>query len=92
MSNYFHQPSGTVNRLTRPIAIVGTREAYIHLCVHANLDPNKNDVFEHVAYVWDTEDKEYSRVLTIGRDDDMRVRDRTRIVSAARGRILNDRK
>ena len=90
MSNYFHQPSGTVNRLTRPIAILGSRSAYMHLCLHSNLDPNNNDVFEHVAYVWDTEDKEYSRVLTIAGAEEMR--DRKRIVSAARGRILNDRK
>lgn len=88
-NEYFHQPNGTTNRLTRPIAIIGSRSAYMHLCLHANLDPNNNDVFEHVVYVWDTEGKEYSRVLTIA-DCDMRERDRRRIVSAARGRILND--
>jgi hypothetical protein len=91
MSNtYFHQPSGTTNRLTRPIAIIGSRSAYMHLCLHANLDPNNNDVFEFVQFVWDTEDKEYSRVLTIQGAENMH--DRRRIVSAARGRILNDRK
>ena len=86
----FQQPSGTVNRLTRPIAIIGSRSAYMHLCLHSNLLPGNNDVFEHVEFVWDTEDKEYSRVLVIG--DPSTVKDRRRIVSAARGRILNDRK
>ncbi len=90
MSSYFQQPSGTVNRLTRPIAVVGTRLAYMRLCDAASLDPHNNDVFQHVMYVWDTAGKEYSRVLCIG-DPDL-VRDRLRIVSAARGRILNDRK
>lgn len=90
MNPYFHQPSGTVNRLTRPIAIIGSRSAYMHLCLHSNLLPENNDVFEHVQFVWDTEDKEYSRVLVIGGGED--VKDKRRIVSAARGRILNDRK
>ena len=86
----FHQPNGTVNRLTRPIAVIGSRSAYMHLCLHSNLLPENNDVFEHVEFVWDTEDKEYSRVLCIAGSES--VKDRRRIVSAARGRILNDRK
>ena len=85
----FHQPNGTVNRLTRPIAVIGSREAYMHLCQHCCLDPNNNDVFVHVQYVWDCDDKEFSRVLTIKGGEN--VKDRLRIVSAARGRILNDR-
>ena len=90
MNPYFHQPSGTANRLTRPIAVIGTRAAYMHLCDVACLIPGHNDVFVHVQFVWDTEDAEYSRVLTVGNPD--LIRDRLRIVSAARGRILNDRK
>ncbi len=86
----FHQPSGTVNRLTRPVAVIGSREAYMHLCQHCYLDPNNNDVFEFVQFVWDCDDKEFSRVLTIAGAEYMY--DRNRIVSAARGRILNDRK
>ncbi len=90
MNPYFHQPSGTANRLTRPIAVISTREAYMHLCDVACVDPENNDVFAHVQFVWDTEDATYSRVLTVGNPD--LIRDRLRIVSAARGRILNDRK
>ena len=90
MNPYFHQPSGTANRLTRPIAVIGTRAAYMHLCDVACLIPGNNDVFVHVEFVWDTEGAEYSRVLTIGNPD--LIRDRPRIISAARGRILNDRK
>ncbi len=87
---YFHQPNGTTNRLTRPIAIISTREGYMRLCDVACVDPENNDVFSHVQFVWDTEDKEYSRVLTVGNPD--LIRDRLRIISAARGRIINDRK
>ena len=47
----FQQPSGTVNRLTRPIAIISTREAYMHLCGIACVDPENNDVFTHVQFV-----------------------------------------
>ena len=61
----------------------------MHLCGHCNLDPHNNDVFEFVQFVWDCDDKEFSRVLTI--EGSGSVTDRRRIVSAARGRILNDR-
>ena len=83
-----YQPSGTVNRLTRPIAVIGSREAYMHLCEHCYLNPNNNDVFFHVQFVWDVEGKEFSRVLTI--KGAQTVRERLRVVSAARGKVRND--
>ena len=76
------------NRLTRPIAVIGSREAFIHLCKHTNLDPNNNDVFCHVQFVWDCDGREFSRVLTIA--GHLVVKDRLRIVSAARARLRND--
>lgn len=53
------------NRLSRPIAVLGWRDTFIHLCHLTGLDPNNNDVFYHV----DTYDRacgqEFSRLLEV---------------------------
>lgn len=38
----------TYNRLARPIAVMGARAAYMHLCEHCGLKPGNNDVFVHI--------------------------------------------
>ncbi len=81
------QKSGTANRLTRPIAVIGGREAYKHLCRLTGLDPHNNDVFQRVEFVWDCVGAEFSRVLTIDGSD--RIADLPRIVSAARAAVRN---
>ena len=77
-----------VNRLTRPIAVIGSREAYMHLCSHCHLDANNNDVFHHVQFVSNCCSMRFSRVLTIS--GHLEVRDRLRVVSEARSRVDND--
>lgn len=53
------------NRLSRPIAVMGGREAYIHLCGHCGLNPHNNDVFFHVDSPDTALEGPFSRVLEI---------------------------
>lgn len=76
------------NRLKRPIAVIGSREAYMHLCEHCFLSPNNNDVFWHVESVFDCKGKLFSRVITIA--GHQVVRNRLRVVSEARDKVRND--
>lgn len=76
------------NRMKRPIAVIGSREAYIHLCRHCQLDPNDNDVFFHVGFVWDVEGKEFCRVIEVG-DAPEKLDDYLRRLSVAKDRVRN---
>lgn len=76
------------NRLSRPIAVVGSRAAYMHLCHHCKVDPNGNDVFFHV-HDYDTATAgEFCRLLEIDGAED--VRDYRQIVSLVRTRVRNE--
>lgn len=81
------QLSGTRNRLTRPIAVIGGREAYKQLCRICDLNPENNDVFKHVGSVRESFYAEYSRVIEIDGAED--VKDRLAIASAAHAAIRN---
>lgn len=76
------------NRLSRPIAVLGNRAAFMHLCSHCRLDPNSNDVFYHV----DTYDRacgqEFSRLLEIEGAED--THDYLMIHSLASAHIRNE--
>ena len=79
------------NRMQRPIAVIGSREAYQHLCYHANVDPSSNDVF-HFVYSPETAlAKEYCRLIEAGsmewnKDN---VRDYNILVSLTKTMIRN---
>ena len=81
------QKSGTANRLTRPIAVVGARDAYIELCRIAGLNPHNNDVFRRVTTVRECMGARFSRVLEV--EGSGSVRDHLAIVSAARSSVRN---
>ena len=76
------------NRLSRPIAVLGQREAFMHLCHFVGLDPNSNDVFYHV----DTYDRacgqEFSRLLEVEGAED--THDYLTIHSLVSSRIRNE--
>ncbi len=76
------------NRLSRPIAVLGTRAAFMHLCSFVGLDPNSNDVFYHV----DTYDRacgqEFSRLLEVEGAKD--THDYLTICSLVSSRIRNE--
>ncbi len=53
------------NRLSRPIAVLGNRAAFMHLCDLVALDPNSNDVFYHVDTYERACGQHFSRSLEI---------------------------
>ena len=76
------------NLLKAPIAIVGDREAYRHLCSHCKLDPSNNDVFFHVFDVVSACGRDaYSRLLELDGAQD--IRNYNAVVSMVRARIRN---
>jgi hypothetical protein len=80
MSNY--------NRLPRPIAVMGGREAYMHLCRHCGLDANSNDVFYHVDSFERAGSQLFSRLLEITGAED--TRDYRLVKSIALDNVRND--
>jgi hypothetical protein len=75
------------NRLTNPIAVIGTREEYQHLCRHCGLDPSKNDIFFRPEFPWDLDGKTFSRVLEM--PNRAKLQDWRRMTSLARARVRN---
>ena len=76
------------NRLSRPIAVLGNRAAFIHLCDLVVLDPNCNDVFYHVDTYERACSQEFSRLLeTEGAKD---THDYLTIRSLVSDRIRNE--
>lgn len=76
------------NRLSRPIAVLGRRDAFMHLCRHVGLDPNHNDVFYHVDGYDRACGQEFSRLLEIEGAKD--TRDYLTIHSLVSSRIRNE--
>lgn len=54
------------NRLKRPIAVLGSRQAYQHLCYHVNVDPSNNDLFHHVHSPESALQHEFCRLIEVG--------------------------
>lgn len=76
------------NRLSRPIAVMGGREAYKHLCDHCGLNPHNNDIFTHVESADDALEQEFSRVLEIHGAEF--IRDYNFVKSLAMRQVRND--
>lgn len=53
------------NRLSRPIAVLGYRVAFMRLCDLCSLDANNNDVFYHVDTYERASGQYFSRLLEI---------------------------
>lgn len=53
------------NRLSRPIAVLGSRAAFMHLCHHVSVNPHNNDLFYHVDGYDRACGKLFSRVIEI---------------------------
>lgn len=53
------------NRMPRPIAVMGTRAAFMHLCHHSGVDPNSNDVFYHVSDYQQACSQNFMRLMEI---------------------------
>ena len=78
----------TYNRLPNPIAIIGYRSAYMHLCEHCGIDPHNNDLFYRVAAADDIAfDQKFSRVLEI--DGATETEDYHRVRTLALDRVVN---
>jgi hypothetical protein len=76
------------NRLARPIAVLGFRSAYMHLCEFVGVNPHNNDLFFHVHDYTTASRGEFSRVIGIdGAEDTI---DYLTVKSLAEARITND--
>lgn len=76
------------NRLSRPIAVLGRRDAFMHLCRLCGLDPNNNDVFYHVDSYERACGQEFSRLLEVEGAKD--THDYLTIHSLVSSRIRNE--
>ena len=65
------QQSGTANRLKNPIAVISSLAAFVHLCEHAKVNPNNNDLFVLVRHPVNVEKATYSRVIELDGADDL---------------------
>lgn len=76
------------NRLSRPIAVLGYRSAYMQLCEFANVDPHVNDVFYHVHDFATAAAGEFCRVLEI--DGAEETREYRHVKTIALDRVRNE--
>lgn len=76
------------NRLSRPIAVLGRRDAFMHLCRCVGLDPNNNDVFYHVDTYNRACGRTFSRLLEVEGAKD--THDYLTIHSLVSARIRNE--
>lgn len=77
------------NRLSRPIAVISTRERYRHLCDMLEVDPHNNDVVTHVHDPFTATRGEFCRVLVLGAASET-IRDFNAVKSLAVARVRNE--
>lgn len=79
------------NKLKTPIAVIGSRQAYQHLCHHVNVDASSNDLFHFVQTPEDALKRTYCRLIEVGNLEWNRanVRDYNVLVSLTKTMLRN---
>lgn len=79
------------NKLKIPIAVIGSRAAYQHLCFHVNVDATSNDLFHFVQTPDDALERAYCRLIEVGNTawNRANVRDYNTLVSLTKTMIRN---